>query len=124
LRALVATQSEPVFRYFFTHRYDSRLAPMLSALGAFHGIELGYVFGTVDGLLGYRPTAADRAVIELVQSSWVRFAATGDLSEGSPMWPAYNTATDPYLEIAEPPAARTGVRTERCDALARITAGI
>ncbi|MFO0559241.1 MAG: carboxylesterase family protein [Polyangiales bacterium] len=123
LRALVAMQSEPVHRYFFTHRYDSRLAPMLSAFGAYHGIELGYVFGTVDGLLGYRPTAADRAVIELVQSSWVRFAATGDLSTGSPMWPAYNAATDPYLEIAEPSAARAGVRTDRCDALTRITTG-
>jgi len=123
LRAIVAMQSEPAYRYFFTHRYDSRLAPMLSRLGAYHGIELGYVFGTVDGLLGYRPTAADRAVIELVQSSWVRFASTGDLSTGSPMWPAYNVATDPYLEITEPSAARAGVRTDRCDALTRIAAG-
>ncbi len=123
LRALVGAQTEPVYRYFFTHRLDARLAPMLSALGAYHGIELGYVFGTVDGLAGYRATAADRAVIEAVQSSWVRFAATGELATGAPAWPAYAAGTDPYIELANPTATREGVRTARCDALARVVGG-
>lgn len=123
LRAVVTGQRVPAYRYFFTHRMDMRLAPMLSALGAYHGIELGYVFGTVDGLLGYRPTAADRAVIDAVQTSWIRFAATGSLSSGSPMWPAYDAATDPYLELSSTPASRTNVRGDRCDGLARIVMG-
>jgi para-nitrobenzyl esterase len=123
LRAVVMGQRVPAFRYFFTHRHDARIAPMLSAFGAYHGIELGYVFGTVDGLLGYRPTPADRAVIDAVQTSWIRFAATGSLSTGSPMWPTYDAATDPYLELSSAPAARTNVRGERCDSLARIVMG-
>ncbi|MBL8685172.1 MAG: carboxylesterase family protein [Myxococcales bacterium] len=123
LRAVVMGQRVPAYRYFFTHRHDARLAPMLSAFGAYHGIELGYVFGTVDGLLGYRPTAADRAVIDAVQTSWIRFAATGSLATGSPMWPAYDAATDPYLELSSTPAARTNVRGDRCDGLARIVMG-
>ncbi len=124
LRALMASgQSEPVYRYWFSHRLDARLAPMISAFGAYHGIELGYVFGTVDGLVGYRATAADRAVIDAVQSSWIRFAATGDLSTGAPSWPAYATATDPYIELANPTMNSAGVRAAQCDALARIAGG-
>jgi para-nitrobenzyl esterase len=125
LRALAGAQREPLFRYFFTHRLDARLAPMQSAAGAFHGLELGYVFGTVDGLAGYRATAADRAVIDAVQSSWVRFATTGTLvdSGSSPAWPAYDAARDPYLELANPTAAREGVRSARCDGIERALIG-
>ena len=122
LRALDAAQSAPVYRYFFTHSLDARLAPMLSASGAYHGLELGYVFGTIDGLGGYRATAADTAVVNAIQRSWITFAATGDLSSSDPAWPAYG-ASDPYLEIASSPAQRAGVRTDRCDVLARIVAG-
>jgi hypothetical protein len=37
-------------------------------------------------------------------------------------WAPYATE-DPYLEIANPPAQRVGVRTDRCDVLARIVTG-
>lgn len=122
LRALDGAQDAPVFRYFFTHRLDARIAPMSNASGASHGLELGFVFGTIDGLGGYRVTAADTTVINAMQRAWISFAATGELTTADPAWPAYS-ASDPYLEIASPPVQGMGVRTDRCDTLARIVAG-
>jgi para-nitrobenzyl esterase len=116
LRAIDDAQTEPVHRYFFTQRLDPSRAPMASALGAFHGLELAYVFGTLEAG-GYRPTESDRALADAMQSSWVRFAATGDPGgSGAPPWPAYD-ATDPYLELGPTIAPGTGVRSARCDAI-------
>lgn len=126
LRALSSAQTEPAYRYFFTHRLDARTAPAASAYGAYHGLELLFVFGAVDGTAGYRATEGDRAVIDLLQSSWVRFAQTGSLSASGTSalaWPAYAAASDPYVELAAMPAARQGVRTARCDAIERALVG-
>ncbi|MCW0212688.1 MAG: carboxylesterase family protein [Pseudonocardia sp.] len=76
-----------------THVYDFawRSPAFDGRLGACHGLELPFVFGTLSsatgtsGLLG--EPAAPQAVSDLVQAAWVAFARTGD-----PGWPAFDAA--------------------------------
>jgi para-nitrobenzyl esterase len=66
------------------------------ALGACHGIDLPFVFGTVnDPIIGLFAGAGDEASLLAgdVQSAWVGFATNGDPSgERVGRWPAYTTA--------------------------------
>ncbi|WP_440709820.1 carboxylesterase/lipase family protein [Herbiconiux sp. YIM B11900] len=82
------------------YRFDHS-PPMLKLLGigATHGAEIAYVFGTLKIAkkdfsfdLGGLPAA--RALSALVQHRWLAFARTGEPTgaDGSP-WPLYDTAT-------------------------------
>ncbi|MBI5500928.1 MAG: carboxylesterase family protein [Deltaproteobacteria bacterium] len=113
-RALVEGQTEPVRRYYFTHRVPGDLG---ASLGAFHGIENFYLFRTAEStLLAVLLTDDDRLVEDALGGWWTRFAATGDPNgTGGPSWPVYETATDPYLEIAPEAVTGAGLHTEACD---------
>lgn len=113
-RALRQTQTEPVWRYHFTHTAPPKFG---AENGAFHGLELMYLFGSVQQLFGgIVATPADDGVVALMQGAWARFAETGDPNgEDLPAWPPYEVAADPYLEIAAPPSAGAGVRSAECD---------
>jgi para-nitrobenzyl esterase len=72
--------------------------------GAVHGLELPFVFGTLDtaevGAIAGRTPAA-RALSESVQDAWTSFARTGrPRSVGLPEWPAYAPPRRATLEIA------------------------
>ncbi|MEJ2866341.1 carboxylesterase family protein [Actinomycetospora sp. OC33-EN08] len=55
--------------------------------GAFHGVDVPYVFGTLDAW-PWDWTDADRALSARVQQAWVDFARTGDpTSSGALTWP-------------------------------------
>ena len=111
-RALVQGQSEPVYRYLYTHLMNGPVA----ALGSAHGLELFYVFQTMNRIPTYTPNAGDLALEQAVLGYWTRLAATGDPNgSGAPAWPAYITAQDPYLELKNPPTAMAGARTDLCD---------
>jgi len=112
-RAVSKTQTEPVYRYFFTQPLEN--APKLAPLGAFHGLELVFVFGHLT-TGGYPPSAGDKALSTAIMGYWGRIAATGKPDgDGSVAWPTYDAATDPYLQLAIDIAADEGVRTEQCD---------
>ncbi|WP_017538365.1 carboxylesterase/lipase family protein [Nocardiopsis halophila] len=78
-------------------------------LGACHGVELPFLFGTLsraEGLVGAGPP--ERLSGE-VRSAWVRFARTGD-----PGWTPWNPVgrpvwrfADPYSSLVEDPGAET-----------------
>lgn len=110
-------QTEPVYRYFFTHKHSiAALAPY----GSYHGMELFYVFNTwEDALLGTGPlfSAQDDSVQTAMLNYWVNFANTGDPNGGSlETWPSYASATDCYLEIkATPNGSQCGLRTLQSD---------
>ena len=112
-RALVAAQSEPVFRYFFTEVPDS---PTSAVYGAFHGLELLFVYGAVD-VRGYAPTAAERALSLAMQRYWGSFAATGaPAATGSAAWTQFDPARDSHLVLdSAAPRMAEGVNTARCD---------
>lgn len=112
-RALEASQSEPVYRYFFTEIPD---APTSPAFGAFHGLELLYVYAKLD-LRGYTPTAAERTLSAAMQQYWGALARDGvPLASGQPAWGRYDAGRDNHLVLnADGIAMSDGVITERCD---------
>ncbi len=115
-RALVAAQSEPVFRYVFLHVADNAGA-LAQANGAVHGLELAYLFDHLElqtAAGSYVPGDGDRAVVSAMQGYWGSFAEIGQ-PQGSVAWPAYALDTEPYLGLEEPLATGEGWRSEQCD---------
>ncbi|OFW56376.1 MAG: hypothetical protein A2Y75_04035 [Candidatus Solincola sediminis] len=85
---------QPTYMYQFTRvPSDSRA----QALGAFHALEIFYVFNNFDKIsqLG-SPEAADIKLSEDIMNYWVGFAKTGDPNSsamGAPLWPNYGTGS-------------------------------
>jgi para-nitrobenzyl esterase len=94
---------------------------------SFHALELGYVFGDWDhatniwlianflaqasGAKTPDPglTDVDRKISENMMAMWTQFARTGNPNvEGLVAWPAYESAADQYLYIAEPVQVKSG----------------
>jgi para-nitrobenzyl esterase len=113
-RSLAESQSQPVFRYFFTF-VPENASPALRRAGTWHGLDVFYLFETLDGVGGYQSGARDEEVAHAFQDYWSQLAAAGDPNRaGLPFWPRY-AADDPYLELNAPPRSGTGVRSEACD---------
>jgi para-nitrobenzyl esterase len=117
-RAIAAAQTEPVYRFVFSHVADYGSA-VTKALGAVHGSELLYVFGNLDVSTPsgpYVPGPGDLAVADAFHGYWATFAASGDPNGGGATpWPRYDVATDPFLRFDVPLASEAGHRTEPCD---------
>jgi para-nitrobenzyl esterase len=79
LRALAKAQAEPVYRYHFTHVLDN-VGPAQKQKGAFHGLELFFVFGQLD-VAGYKPSPGEKGLALAIQTYWTRFGATGSPTE-------------------------------------------
>lgn len=97
LAEAVARGRRPVWMYEFTRVREGMQA---AELGAYHGAELPYVFGTHDDWL---PTSeSDRRITRAMMQAWVQFATYGspDPSVGGlpvgggdgPRWPTYGAA--------------------------------
>ena len=91
LLELARKHSPETFAYSFTWSL-----PLLERqIGACHGIELPFVFGTIlepwlRPWLGAMPGAIKLS--HRVQESWIAFARTGQPGHaGVPFWPAYDT---------------------------------
>jgi para-nitrobenzyl esterase len=111
-RAAAAGQDEPVYRYHFTHGLDSGA---VAAFGAWHGLEVLFVFGAID-IAGYVPSAGEVALSQEMMGYWSRFGATGDPNGGSAVpWPEYDPALDNHLVLDDPITSANGVRTTQCD---------
>jgi para-nitrobenzyl esterase len=72
---------------------------MQGQLGACHGIEVPFVFGTLGwpDFLGDDPPTV---LSSTVRSAWARFAATGDPGGGAlPQWPEYDLHRRPVMNL-------------------------
>lgn len=106
----------PTYFYQFT-----RVPPGAKPFGAFHAMEIPYVFGTFIPL--YPPlkpevyfNATDRALSETVISYWTNFAANGDPSgQGLTAWPVWNASTGQYLELGDTAQVKANTDTQTCD---------
>jgi len=118
-RAAAGNAGEPVWRYFFTRRADTKQGTK----PAQHGIELLYVFGTAADIPLFQMAPADQALSGAIMGYWTRFGATGDPNgAGAVEWPAYDAAKDTCLRFDDPIAAVEGVRTSQCDMFDSIAA--
>jgi para-nitrobenzyl esterase len=106
-----AAAGNPAWEYQF-----DRAAPGREALGAVHGTEVPYVFGTLDA----KYQAVDRAISGAIQEYWTNFAKTGDpngakLPASPPVWPRFSDPARAFLEFtSEGPVAAEGLRQSFC----------
>jgi para-nitrobenzyl esterase len=114
-RALDITQNEPVWRYLFAHAQ----AGLGSIYGAAHGLELPYLFQSIEETTYGKGTLFnnnDRLVAKAMLDYWTNFARTGNPNgNGNPTWPTYDWQKDPYLEIKAPLGSGEGLRTQKSD---------
>ena len=100
----------PVYMYQFTRVPDTAL----KIFGAFHGLEIFYVFGNLRA--GHVSIPANKTDISLSQDMlkyWTNFAIGGDPNgPGLPKWPAYSRETGQYLELGDQVTAKTGLYNE------------
>ena len=87
LASATARARIPTWMYWFSRVRDGATA---AQLGAYHGAELPYVFGTHDAWL---PTSdIDWQLSRTMMRTWVNFAATGSPEgEGLPRWPQFRS---------------------------------
>ena len=103
LAEIQASHTPQVFVYELAWKATTPGKPQ----GAVHGLELPFVFGTLDatevGAIAGRTPAA-RALSESLQDAWTSFARTGHPRSASlPEWPAYGPPRRATLEIATHP---------------------
>jgi para-nitrobenzyl esterase len=109
-RALAAGNTK-AFLYRFTRRPNTAKA---RELGAFHGVDLAYVFGNMKDSEGY--TAADRELSRQMMAYWVNFAKTGDPNgPGLPAWPAYDAESDRNLNFFDTVRIEQHLYRKECD---------
>ena len=97
----------------FTYHFTKTLEGLGATLGAFHALELFYVFGNFETLARYTPVAVDFTVSENVQGAWTTFATSGT-PVTEPAWPAFDAASPGILVIDEPMTVATEIREGRC----------
>ena len=119
-RGMSAVQPK-TWRYLFTR------APAGETTPPTHSEEIDYVFGNLDQprfVPRGKMNAADRQLSDAMMEYWVHFAQTGDPNGGElPHWPAYDAATDPYLELGDAIIVRHNYRTPYLDFVHRFLAG-
>ena len=111
-RAVAGSQSQPVYRYQFTHIYT---VSALLAMRAFHGAELPFVFQSF-GVLGILPTGGELGLSQAMQRYWAAHAASGQpAATGSPAWAAYVPAIDNALVLDTEITTTAGIKSKQCD---------
>jgi para-nitrobenzyl esterase len=111
LAEALARHNGKVWVYYFSRQREGEQA---ATMGAYHGAELPYVFGTHDDWL---PTSAvDQKLTGVMMAYWANFARSGDPGgKGLPPWPAYGPGAQ-VLELG----TRVGVVAHPSAGLCRI----
>ena len=99
------------WNYFFSRISDGEAGKQV---GAFHGAEYTYVFGT--NYIGMPVTASDKALLQTMMAYWISLASTGNPnSDDTPDWPQFvapdyrtQELCDIVKTIARPEAAMCG----------------
>ncbi len=112
-RAAAASQAQPVFLYSFNKALES---PQYESLGAFHGLELFYLFQQLEQINSYAPTVADLNLASSILNYWTALADSGNPNgSAEPLWPAYNEQSEAHLNLAAPISAGSDLSKSQCD---------
>jgi para-nitrobenzyl esterase len=99
MASLTHAAGQQVFVYRFSRSIPGKGE---SELGAFHSLEVPYVFGSLqDREWQWLPsTAVDASLSELLQTYWTNFAKTGNPNASSlPGWPAWSEEKKEFLLV-------------------------
>jgi para-nitrobenzyl esterase len=108
-RAL-AKRGYPVWLYQFSR---SNAFTQKMNLGATHGSEVPYVFGTLPAKMA---DDTDRNLSKVMNTAWIEFAGSGKPGgAGPPPWRAYSIDTQDYMDFGDRLSAKTALRDEACD---------
>lgn len=96
------------YLYFLTRKPAGERG---ETLGAHHGLDISYVFGTD----GFSPkTGDDRKMSAQMMNYWVQFARTGDPNHAdSPQWARFDVAQNQYMEFGDVAAMTDVARMDR-----------
>jgi para-nitrobenzyl esterase len=96
---------EPAYAYHFTRE-------LVPALGAFHGLEIFYVFGALDAA----PAIAGPEDLELSEAMMAAWIEVGRGTFGEP-WVPYDEAAPSITIFDDPLSSASSIREGRCEEL-------
>jgi len=126
--AAAARDGTAVRVYHFSESVPSPV-PQIADLGAFHSLDVFFVFGDLPGLaaaLPFTPGAEEQRVADRMMDAWAGFAARG-VPRTAPAWPLWTRATERFYEWSAESASapvRSRYRDGRCVALGRLLASL
>jgi para-nitrobenzyl esterase len=114
-RWLAAGQGSDVRRYIFSRTLP---LPGVGKLGAAHGFEMLYIFGSFPSLLSPLVPGADRDLSKEMMSTWARFAS-GDPATyaNGQAWPRFETGSESAVEFMQGSRVVQAYRADRCRAI-------
>jgi para-nitrobenzyl esterase len=106
-----AAAGNPAWEYQF-----DRAAPGREAIGAVHGAEVPYVFGTLISTGAVKYSEVDRGISQVIQEYWTNFAKTGNPNgDKLPAWRGFSEPARAYLEFtSDGPVMGEGLRPPFC----------
>ena len=112
--------NQPAYMYQFTRVPNNAV---VQGLGAFHGIEIIYVFGNFDKIaqLG-SPETADVNLSRDIMDYWTGFAKTGDPNSsaaGAPLWPAFESSGI-YQVLGDTVSTSSGLDNQAYDLVLKV----
>ncbi|XP_060615321.2 cholinesterase-like [Anolis sagrei] len=120
--AKMETSGSPLYVYSFNRRVSGSL--WYEWMGALHGVEVPYLFGTFSAVLGKNDTIteADAALSRRLMRYWAEFARSGNPTGSEPskvQWPLYNATEQNAFHIdTEAPRIMPIAPVHQCNFLA------